>query len=191
MRTVPVRFRTTAICASILLTWTAVLYTQAQAPSGKSGQDSASPPGKSGIAKDGSSTKLPKNVVDKLKAARKAVAEAIAEAESAGLIETTLDTDVDGGKGIPPILDFLIDGKVDDVTQIKNHSGVSPEVFGAWFTEHGKLDSYVAAKDIRIMKPEHGLADYYCRRREAFKGFLEEARKSKNPASPALDGKKS
>ena len=71
---------------------------------------------------------IPPEVQAKIDAARKAVAEAIVAAQDAGLIETSIDP--------PPILDILITGRVTDARTLKGAKpyGMSPEVFGAWFT---------------------------------------------------------
>lgn len=76
----------------------------------------------------------------KLEAARKAIAELIVEAEDAGLVETTINQ--------PPVLDLLITGRATDLRELKKPAaeriGVSPEVFGAWFTGQGKAKDALA-----------------------------------------------
>ncbi len=76
---------------------------------------------------------IPKEVQDKIDAARRAVAEAIVAAQDAGLVETSIDP--------PPILDILLSGRATDARTLKNASakkpyGLSPEVFAAWFTNY-------------------------------------------------------
>ena len=90
---------------------------------------------------------IPPEVQAKIDAARKAVAEAIVAAQDAGLIETSIDP--------PPILDLLINSRVTDARTLKGAKpfGVSPEVFGAWFTGFGKTDGINYVEDLRIMNP--------------------------------------
>jgi hypothetical protein len=119
---------------------------------------------------------IPPEVQEKLEAARKAVAEAIAAAEAAGLVETTIDP--------PPILDILITGRANDAAALKAKTdanpevGVSPEVFGAWFTGHGKMEGVDASKNVRIIPPSKGLTEWYRTRATIFAPLLAEARKS-------------
>ena len=81
---------------------------------------------------------IPPEVQAKIDAARKAVAEAMVAAQDAGLIESSIDP--------PPILDLLINSRVTDARILKAPKkpgipyGMSPEVFGAWFTAYGKMD---------------------------------------------------
>ena len=103
---------------------------------------------------------IPPEVQDKLVAARKAVAEAIVAAQDAGLVETSIDP--------PPILDILITGRADDAAKLKGKTdanpevGVSPEVFGAWFTGYNKPGlTYVPQNDVRIINPSSGLKAMY------------------------------
>ena len=89
---------------------------------------------------------IPPAVQAKLEAARKAVAELIVAAQDAGLVETSIDP--------PPILDILIKGRAIDVRTLKDTTakkpyGVSPEVFGTWFTGYGKMDGVNYAEDVR------------------------------------------
>ena len=58
---------------------------------------------------------IPKEVQDKIDAARRAVAEAIVAAQDAGLVETSIDP--------PPILDILVTGRATDARTLKNASG--------------------------------------------------------------------
>jgi outer membrane biosynthesis protein TonB len=129
---------------------------------------------------------IPPEVQAKLDAARKAVAEAIAAAEAAGLVETTIEP--------PPILDILLTGRADDAVKLKARTdanpevGVSPEVFGAWFTGQGKMEGVVAEKNVRIVPPSKGLSDYYRTRATIFGPLLAEARKNApKPAEPPKD----
>jgi hypothetical protein len=126
---------------------------------------------------------IPPEVQAKLEAARKAVAEAIAAAEAAGLVETTIDP--------PPILDILITGRANDAVALKGKSdanpevGVSPEVFGAWFTGYGKMEGVEASKNVRIIRPSKGLTEWYQTRATIFGPLLAEARKNTpKPAEP-------
>jgi hypothetical protein len=127
---------------------------------------------------------IPPEVMDKLNAARKAVAEAIVAAQDAGLVETSIDP--------PPILDILITGRATDARTLKNATakkpyGVSPEVFGAWFTSYGKkeFDSVDYANDVRIIPPSAGLKQWYDQRAQIMDRFIQEIRKAKGqPAAP-------
>lgn len=126
---------------------------------------------------------IPPEVQQKIDAARKAVAEAIAAAEAAGLVETTIDP--------PPILDILVTGRADDAAKLKARTdaspevGVSPEVFGAWFTGFGKLEGVTAEKNVRIVNPSKGLTEWYRQRATVFNPLLAEARK--NAPKPATE----
>jgi hypothetical protein len=123
---------------------------------------------------------IPKNVQDKLEAARKAVAEAIVAAQDAGLVETSIDP--------APILDILITGRATDARTLKNATakkpyGVSPEVFGAWFTGYGKLDGVNYEQDVRITPPSAGLKQWYDERARMLEHYIEEIKKAKGPAT--------
>jgi hypothetical protein len=123
---------------------------------------------------------IPKEVEAKLEAARKAVAEAIVAAQDAGLVETSIDP--------PPILDILIEGRAVDTRTLKNVSakkpyGVSPEVFGAWFTGFGKLEGVNYADDVRIINPSAGLKTWYDKRARFLDHYISEIRKAKAPAA--------
>jgi hypothetical protein len=138
-------------------------------------------------AKPASATDLkpiPPEVEKKLEAARKAVAEAIVAAQDAGLVKTTIDP--------PPILEILVTGRANDADALKAHSdetpevGVSPEVFGAWFTGHGKLEGVTAEKNVRITQPSKGLKALYDARAEVFRPYLEQAKlAAKTPKADA------
>ena len=128
---------------------------------------------------------IPKEVQDKLDAARRAVAEAIVAAQDAGLVETSIDP--------PPVLDILITGRATDARTLRNSSakkpyGLSPEVFAAWFTgyntpEFEKID-YV--HDVRIVHPSQGLKDYFDRRAAMLRNEIDAVRKAKGqPAAPS------
>ena len=79
------------------------------------------------------------------------MAEAIVAAQDAGLVKTTIDP--------PPILDILITGRANDESTLKARTGVSPEVFGAWFTGYGTTKDINPQKDVRITRPDAGLKD--------------------------------
>jgi pentapeptide MXKDX repeat protein len=137
---------------------------------------------------------IPPEVEAKLEAARKAVAEAVVAAQDAGLVETTIDP--------PPILDILVTGRATDARDLKAKKdtspevGLSPEVFGAWFTGYGKMDGITAEKNVRIVQPSKGLIDFYSKRAAIFSRHIAEARKAKGePAKkdetkPAAEPKK-
>jgi hypothetical protein len=124
---------------------------------------------------------IPPEVEAKLEAARRAVAEAIVAAQDAGLVETTIDP--------PPILDILITGRATDARELKRdpkeRKGVSPEVFGAWFTGYGKAEGINPEKDVRIVQPSNGLKDWYSQRANLLNRHLEAVRKTRGEASKA------
>lgn len=123
---------------------------------------------------------IPPEVEAKLEAARRAVAEAIVAAQDAGLVQTSIDP--------PPILDILITGRATDATAIKGttkdtpEAGVSPEVFGAWFTGFGKLEGVDYAKNVRIINPSKGLKEWYAARAAIMSRHIAEVRKAKGDA---------
>ncbi|MDR3638591.1 MAG: hypothetical protein P4L84_32600 [Isosphaeraceae bacterium] len=114
---------------------------------------------------------IPPDVEAKLEKARRAVAEAIVAAQDAGLVETTVTP--------PPILEILITGRATDARQLKNRTGVSPEVFGAWFTGHGKLEGFTAQKDVRIVNPSEGLSELYAQRASVLDRHIKAVRDAK------------
>lgn len=125
---------------------------------------------------------IPKEVQDKIDAARRAVAEAIVAAQDAGLVETSIDP--------PPVLDVLVTGRATDARSIKNAAakkpyGVSPEVFAAWFTGYGAqgFDTVDYVKDVRIMQPSAGLKAMFDQRAAILRNEIAEVRKAKG--SPA------
>jgi hypothetical protein len=125
---------------------------------------------------------IPPEVQAKIDAARKAVAEMIVAAQDAGLIESSIDP--------PPILDLLIDGRVTDARILKAPKqpglpyGVSPEVFGAWFTGYGKMNEINYVEDVRIRRPIDGLKQWYDQRARILEQYIQEIRKTK-PAPAA------
>jgi hypothetical protein len=112
---------------------------------------------------------IPPEVEKKLEVARRAVAEAIVAAQDAGLVQTTVDP--------PPILDILLTGRATDASAIKDHKGVSPEVFAAWFTGFGKLEGFVAQKDVRIIQPSAGLKSLFDQRASLLNRHIDAVRK--------------
>jgi hypothetical protein len=124
---------------------------------------------------------IPPEVQAKIDAARKAVAEAMVAAQDAGLIETSIDP--------PPILDLLINGRVTDARTLKAPKppgqpyGLTPEVFGAWFTGYGKMDGINYQDDVRVMHPGQGLKQWYDQRARILEQYIQEIRKTK-PAPP-------
>src|SRR5262249_58724133 len=95
----------------------------------KEKEKEATPKPDASAAAEATPPPIPAEVEAKLEAARRAVAEAIVAAQEAGLVKTTIDP--------PPILDILITGRANDESTLKAKTGVSPEVFGAWFTGYG------------------------------------------------------
>jgi len=108
---------------------------------------------------------IPPDVQKKLEAARRAVAEAIVAAQDAGLVNSSIDP--------PPILDILITGRATDESTLKAKTGVSPEVFGAWFTGYGKTQGVVAQTDVRITQPSQGLKTWYDERASLLRREIE------------------
>ena len=121
---------------------------------------------------------IPPDVQAKIDAARKAVAEMIVAAQDAGLVETSIDP--------PPILDLLINGRATDSRTLKGAKpfGVSPEVFGAWFTGFGKTDGINYVEDLRIMNPSTGLKQWYEQRARILEQYIQEIRKTKPAPAP-------
>ncbi|WP_020467140.1 hypothetical protein [Singulisphaera acidiphila] len=139
--------------------------------------------------KDETPAPIPPEVEAKLEAARRAVAEAIVAAQDAGLVQTSIDP--------PPILDILITGRATDEKAIKDRTGVSVEVFGAWFTSYGKaIEGVNATKDVRIHPPTKGLQAFYDLRASILNKHIkavrsaQEAAKPKEEAKPAEEPKK-
>ena len=125
---------------------------------------------------------IPPEVQKKLEAARRAVAEAIVACQDAGLVKTTIDP--------PPILDILITGRATDESTLKSKKGVSPEVFGAWFTGYGKPGvNLVPLNDIRIIQPSNGLKDWYDQRAALLTREIDAVRKANGSAEAAKKAK--
>ena len=101
-------------------------------------------------------TAIPPAVEAKLEAARRAVAEAIVAAQDAGLVKTSIDP--------PPILDILVTGRANDESTLKARTGVSPEVFAAWFTGYGTTKDITPQKDVRTTRPDAGLKELFTSR---------------------------
>jgi pentapeptide MXKDX repeat protein len=125
---------------------------------------------------------IPPEVEAKLQAARRAIAEAIVAAQDADLVKTTIDP--------PPILDIIIDGRANDESTLKAKTGVSPEVFGAWFTGYGKTQGIVPQNDVRITQPSGGLKAWYDRRAAILNREIEAVRKAKGTPAKAAEAKK-
>ena len=117
---------------------------------------------------------IPPAVEEKLEAARRAVAEAIVAAQDAGLVKTTIDP--------PPILDILITGRANDESTLKARTGVSPEVFGAWFTGYGTTKDINPQKDVRITRPDAGLKELFSQRASILTRHIEAVRKAQGSA---------
>ena len=125
---------------------------------------------------------IPPEVEKKLEAARKAVAEAIVAAEDAGLVKTSISP--------PPILDILITGRATDEASLKARTGVSPEVFGAWFTGFGKTEGITAQSDVRMIPPSGGLKAWYEQRNAFLVREIEAVRKAKGTSAKPAEEKK-
>jgi hypothetical protein len=117
---------------------------------------------------------IPPAVEAKLEAARRAVAEAIVAAQEAGLVKTTIDP--------PPILDILVTGRATDESTLKAKTGVSPEVFGAWFSGFGNAKDINPTKDVRIIRPDGGLKELYNQRASILNRHLDAVRKAQGTA---------
>ena len=134
---------------------------------------------------------IPREVEEKLAAARKAVAEAIVAAQDAGLVETSIDP--------PPVLDILITGRAVDARTLKNPAkkkngsyGVSPEVFAAWFTgyEAPGFENIDRQKEIRIIFPSDGLKAYFDQRAVILREAIAEVRKARGGSAAARPAEK-
>jgi hypothetical protein len=122
---------------------------------------------------------IPPEVEKKREAAWKAIAELIVASQDAGLVKTTIDP--------PPILDILITGRATDEAALKAtpKTGVSPEVFGAWFTGYGKTQGIVPQSDVRIIQPSAGLKTWYDQRASFLTREIDAVRKAKGTPAPA------
>jgi hypothetical protein len=131
---------------------------------------------------------MPPAVEAKRQAALKAVAEYIVDAQDAGVVDTSISP--------PPILDLLITGKATDKRDLKAGKGVSPEVFGAWFSRQNiPMEGITAQGDVRIFQPSMGLQDLYDARAGQILNFMDTYRKAKaaaapKPVTPPADTKK-
>ena len=131
---------------------------------------------------------IPPEVQAKIDAAWKAVAEAMVAAQDAGLIESSIDP--------PPILDLLINSRVTDARILKAPKkpgipyGMTPEVFGAWFTAYGKMDEINYRDDVRIMPPSEGLKEFYDQRARRLEQYIQEVRKTKPAPAPKKEATK-
>jgi hypothetical protein len=120
---------------------------------------------------------MPPAVEAKRQAALKAVAEYIVDAQDAGVVDTSISP--------PPILDLLITGKATDRRDLKAGKGVSPEVFGAWFSRQNiPMEGITAQGDVRIFQPSMGLQDLYDARAGQILNFMDTYRKAKAAAAP-------
>ena len=92
-----------------------------------------------------------------------------------------VDTSIDP----PPISDILLTGRAIDKRELKAKRGVSPEVFGAWFTGHAPpLEGVTAQADVRIFQPSQGLMDLYDARDAQLRRHIDAVRKAKAAAAP-------
>jgi len=117
---------------------------------------------------------IPPEVEAKLEAARRAVAEAIVAAQDAGLVKTTIEP--------PPVLEILITGRANDANTFKAKLGVSPEVFGAWFTGYGVPKDINPEKDVRIIRPSDGLKELFDQRATVLNRHIEAVRQAQGSA---------
>jgi hypothetical protein len=143
-------------------------------PEAKEKEKEAAPKPDASAATEAPPPPIPPEVEAKLEAARRAVAEAIVAAEDAGLVKTTINP--------PPILDILITGRANDESTLKAKTGVSPEVFGAWFSDQGKLKDINPMKDVRIYNPTAGLKEFFDQRAAVLNRHIEAVRKASGSA---------
>jgi len=177
------RFATIALSTAFLLGLTATDWTLAQ-DAAKTEAPKAEPPKTEAAKPEAPKAEAPKaepalppippEVEAKLEAARRAVAEAIVAAQDAGLVQTSIDP--------PPILDILITGRATDEAALKAKTGVSPEVFGAWFTGQGKVAGVVIENDVRILPPSAGLRAWYDERKNILNKHIKAVRDAKAAA---------
>ena len=129
---------------------------------------------------------LPPEVKAKQEAALKAVAELIVAAEEAGLVQTNVDP--------PPILDILILGRATDKTDLESikdtpeaHVGlVNPESFAAYFTGYATPpEGLTAQANVRILQVSAGLKDFFDKRAELLRPYLDAARAAGTAEAPA------
>ena len=182
------RFAMLAVSLSLLLGLTGAqhLFAQAEAKKDEVKKEEApkkDEPKKDEAKKDEAPKKdeplppIPPEVEKKLEAARRAVAEAIVAAQDAGLVKSSIDP--------PPILDILITGRATDESTLKDKKGVSPEVFGAWFTGYGKTQGVNPQSDVRIINPSAGLKAWYDQRANILNREIEAVRKAKGGPAEA------
>jgi len=128
----------------------------------------------------------PPEVQAKLDKAWRAVAEAIAAAQDAGLVDSSIDP--------PPILDILINGYAIDAKTLKNPAAkktfwaVTPEVFCAWFTGYNKpLDGVTInpLTDLRIVMPSEGLKAWYDQRAIILNKHLKDVKEDREQPNSA------
>jgi hypothetical protein len=120
---------------------------------------------------------IPPEVVAKQEAALRAVAELIVAAQEAGLVDTTIDP--------PPIMDILVTARATDKKALKSQKGVSPEVFGGWFTGYAPpLEGVTAQADVRIVQPSQGLKELYEMRAGVLNRHIDAVKKARAAAAP-------
>ncbi len=120
---------------------------------------------------------IPPEVQKKRDAVWKAIAELMVDSEDAGLVDTSIKP--------PPVFDILVTGRATDATALKNHQGVSPEVFAAWFVGYGKSELNINPEnDVRIMQPSQGLKTLFDERSAILTREMEAIRKAKAAAEP-------
>ena len=146
-------------------------------------------------AASSSADELPPEVQEKREAALKAVAELIVAAEKAGLVQTNVEP--------PPILDVLVLGKSTDKADLEAASGnaetqvglVNPEAFAAYFTGYAEPpEGLTAQANVRIRQPSEGLKDFFDKRADALRPYLDAARsassgETETEAAPAEEPK--
>ena len=123
---------------------------------------------------------IPPAVQKKIDAAWKEVALLVPRlglAEDAGLGKSSIKP--------APVLDILITGRATDEAAVKARTGVSPEVFGAWFTHYGQVSGVTAQTDIRIIQPSAGLQTWYDQRAAKLNAEIDALRKAKPAPAPA------
>ena len=68
--------------------------------------------------------------------------------------------------------------------------GLTPEVFGAWFTGYGKMDEINYKDDVRVMQPSQGLKQFYDQRAGFWNSTLEKSGRPSRLPTPKKEATK-
>jgi hypothetical protein len=172
------RFAMMALSLSMLfgLTGAHHLFAQVKKDEPKKEAPKAEAPKKEATKAEEPLPPIPPDVQKKIDAAWKAIAEAVVAAEDAGLVKSSIKP--------APVLDILITGRATDEAAVKARTGVSPEVFGAWFTHYGQVTGVTPQTDIRIIQPSAGLQTWYDQRAAKLNAEIDALRKAKPAPAP-------